>query len=169
MPLAEVNGTEIYYEVHGSGPPLILAHGVGGNHAIWWQQIPRLSQFYMVVTFDHRGFGRSKEIPEGPHRGDYVNDLLGLLDHLEIEPCRPCGSVYGRHMQSGDDGLAPREGSRPSHVRHHWYDGPSGCAAHSRLAQCTEHPKPSRPGGVQGFPAAEPRPYRVVPPAQQLQ
>ena len=95
MPLAEVNGTEIYYEVHGSGPPLILAHGVGGNHAIWWQQIPRLSQFYMVVTFDHRGFGRSKEIPEGPHRGDYVNDLLGLLDHLEIDRAALVGQSMG--------------------------------------------------------------------------
>jgi 3-oxoadipate enol-lactonase len=85
MPLAAVNGTEIYYEVHGNGPPLVLAHGVGGNHSIWWQQIPYLSQWYTIVTFDHRGFGRSKEIPEGPHRKDYVGDLLGLMDHLEIE------------------------------------------------------------------------------------
>ena len=57
MPLADVNGTELYYEVHGSGPPLVLAHGVGGNHGIWWQQLPYLSQWYTVVTFDHRGFG----------------------------------------------------------------------------------------------------------------
>ena len=92
MPLADVNGTEIYYEVHGSGPPLVLAHGVGGNHGIWWQQLPYLSQWYTVVTFDHRGFGRSRE---GPHRKDYVNDLLGLLDHLNIERAALAGQSMG--------------------------------------------------------------------------
>jgi pimeloyl-ACP methyl ester carboxylesterase len=95
MPLADVNGTEIYYEVHGSGPTLVLAHGVGGNHGIWWQQLPYLSQWYSVVTFDHRGFGRSKEIPEGPHRKDYVDDLLGLLDHLEIDRAALVGQSMG--------------------------------------------------------------------------
>ena len=95
MPLANVNGTDIYYEVHGSGPPLVLAHGVGGNHAIWWQQIPYLSQRYTVVTFDHRGFGRSKEIPDGPHRKDYVGDLCGLLDYLEIDRAALIGQSMG--------------------------------------------------------------------------
>ncbi len=95
MPLAAVNGTEIYYEVHGSGPPLVLAHGVGGNHGIWWQQLPYLSQWYTVVTFDHRGFGRSREIPEGPHRKDYVDDLLGLLDHLEVDRAALVGQSMG--------------------------------------------------------------------------
>ena len=33
MPLATVNGFEMYYETMGEGPPLVLAHGVGGNHA----------------------------------------------------------------------------------------------------------------------------------------
>ena len=95
MPLASVNGTEIYYEVHGIGPPIVLAHGIGGNHAIWWQQVPYLSEWYTVVTFDHRGFGRSREIPEGPHRKDYVDDLLGLLDHLEIERAALIGQSMG--------------------------------------------------------------------------
>ena len=85
MPDAKVNGTEIYYEVHGEGPPLVFAHGVGGNHAIWWQQTAYFEQWYQVITFDHRGFGRSKEIPEGPDRSQYTQDLLELLDHLKIQ------------------------------------------------------------------------------------
>ena len=85
MPNAAVNGTELYYEVHGEGEPVLFLHGVGGNHAIWWQQVPYFAQRYQVITLDQRGFGRSKEIPEGPHRKDYMDDVLGLLDHLGIQ------------------------------------------------------------------------------------
>ena len=85
MPDAKVNGTEIYYESHGEGPAIVFAHGVGGNHAVWFQQVPYFSRNRQVITFDHRGFGRSKEIPEGPERSEFVEDLHGLLDHLNIE------------------------------------------------------------------------------------
>ena len=33
------NGAEIYYEVFGSGPAIVFAHGLGGNHLSWWQQV----------------------------------------------------------------------------------------------------------------------------------
>ena len=57
MPFAKVNGIDLYYESTGTGPPVVLAHGVGGNHAIWWKQVKYFSQWYQVVNFDHRGFG----------------------------------------------------------------------------------------------------------------
>ena len=85
MPNASINGTELYYEVHGEGPAIVFAHGVGGNHAIWWQQTTYFKQWFQVVAFDHRGFGRSKELPEGPDVREYVQDLLELLDHLKID------------------------------------------------------------------------------------
>lgn len=85
MPDAKVNGTEIYYEIHGEGPPVVFAHGVGGNHSVWYQQVAYFAQNYQAITFDHRGFGRSKVIPEGPDRAEFVEDLHGLLDHLNIE------------------------------------------------------------------------------------
>ncbi len=50
-------GAEIYYQSHGNGPPVILVHGVGGNHAIWYRQIGPISKSNRVITFDHRGFG----------------------------------------------------------------------------------------------------------------
>ena len=37
-----------------------------------------------MITFDHRGFSRSKEIPEGPDRADFVEDLHGLLNRLNL-------------------------------------------------------------------------------------
>ena len=50
---------QLHYEVTGSGPPLLFAHGLGGNHLSWWQQIPAFSKRFRCITFDHRAFGRT--------------------------------------------------------------------------------------------------------------
>ena len=49
---------DIYYEVTGSGPALVFAHGGGGNYLSWWQQIPYFSSRFTCVTFSHRTFAR---------------------------------------------------------------------------------------------------------------
>jgi len=85
MPLATVNGFEMYYETMGEGPPLVLAHGVGGNHAIGWQQVKYFAQWYQVITFDHRGFALSVDVEGGPGRAAFVDDLEGLLDYLKLD------------------------------------------------------------------------------------
>ena len=46
MPKAPINGIELYYESHGDGPAIVFAHGRGGNHLSWWQQVPHFSQDY---------------------------------------------------------------------------------------------------------------------------
>ena len=46
----------IYFETEGAGPVLIFAHGLGGNHLSWWQQVPHFRDRYTCVTFAHRGF-----------------------------------------------------------------------------------------------------------------
>ena len=83
MPQASINGMEMYYETHGGGPPIVFAHGVGGNHAGWYQQVPFFSKNYQVVTMDQRGFGRSEDT-NGLGRANFVDDLRALLDHLGI-------------------------------------------------------------------------------------
>jgi 3-oxoadipate enol-lactonase len=85
MPLARINGIELYYEIRGEGPAVVLAHGAGGNHLSWWQQVPTLSQHFRCVTFDHRGFGSSRDLPDGPGADAFIEDLRQLLDHLGIE------------------------------------------------------------------------------------
>lgn len=77
--------TELYFEVHGEGPPVVFAHGLGGNHASWFQQVPIFARSHRVVTFDHRGFGNSRDAEGGADRSRFVEDLKGLLDHLGIE------------------------------------------------------------------------------------
>jgi 3-oxoadipate enol-lactonase len=85
MPRAQVNGIELYYEVHGDGPAVVFAHGAGGNHLSWWQQVPVFARQYRCVIFDHRGFGQSSDVPNGPGSQAFVEDLKSLLDHLKID------------------------------------------------------------------------------------
>jgi pimeloyl-ACP methyl ester carboxylesterase len=93
MPSARINGIDLYYEVHGEGPPVLLAHGVGSNHLHWWQQIPLLSRKFQVITFDHRGFGFSTDDGRGPDA--FVDDVTGLLDHLSIGKVAVVGQSMG--------------------------------------------------------------------------
>jgi 3-oxoadipate enol-lactonase len=85
MPWADVNGIRMYYESYGQGEPIVFAHGAGGSHLSWWQQVPHFRQKYRCVTFDHRGFGQSIDVENGPGSLAYPEDLRGLMDHLEIE------------------------------------------------------------------------------------
>jgi 3-oxoadipate enol-lactonase len=84
MPSLQINGARFYYEEHGKGPALVFAHGAGGNHLSWWQQVPVFSRKYRCVTFDHRGWGLSVDGQDaGP--AAFVEDLRALLDRLGIE------------------------------------------------------------------------------------
>lgn len=74
-------GAEIYWQAHGEGPAVVLAHGIGGNHAIWYRQIDALARSNRVIIFDHRGFGLSRDL-DGRGRDAFVDDLTALLDHL---------------------------------------------------------------------------------------
>ena len=85
MPTAQINGIEFYYEVHGHGPAVVFAHGAGGNHLSWWQQVPAFARQSRCITFDHRGFGQSRDVPDGPGSRAFVEDLKHLLDHLKID------------------------------------------------------------------------------------
>jgi len=95
MPQTKINGIDLYYETHGQGPAIVFAHGGGGSHLSWWQQVPAFSSSCQCVTFDHRGFGQSRETPEGPGAAAFVEDLRGLLDHLGIEKAALVGQSMG--------------------------------------------------------------------------
>lgn len=84
MAILRIDGFGLYYEEHGAGFPVVFAHGVGGNHASWFNQIPVFAQRYRTIVFDHRGFGNSRDAADGPGRARFVADLAALLDHLDI-------------------------------------------------------------------------------------
>src|SRR5215470_16630623 len=88
-------GCRLYYEVTGSGPALVFAHGLGGNHLSWWQQVAQFAPHYTCVAFAHRGFAPSDPIPGGPDPADYAGDLAALIDHLGFSDVRLVGQSMG--------------------------------------------------------------------------
>jgi 3-oxoadipate enol-lactonase len=88
-------GCRLYYEVEGSGPFLIFAHGLGGNHLSWWQQVPHFRERYTCVTFAHRGFAPSSAPPGGPDPADYAGDLAALVEHLGASDIRIVAQSMG--------------------------------------------------------------------------
>lgn len=96
----ERDGERIYYEVNGDGPPgedppLVLSHGAGGNHAIWYQQVAHFARQRKVVSWDHRGFGRSSDAGARSGPDVAVDDLRALLDHLALDRVDLVGQSMG--------------------------------------------------------------------------
>ena len=86
----------IYYEVRGSGPALVFAHGLGGNHLSWWQQVPHFATRHTCVTFSHRGFAPSRLDPAGRGCDAFGSDLAALVQHLDLdEVTLVCQSMGG--------------------------------------------------------------------------
>lgn len=86
MPSAELDGVRIHYQVHGDGPPLVLAHCLGGNLDLWRDQVPALAARHRLVLWDCRGHGRSSAPRPREQYGvrRSAADLAGLLDHLGV-------------------------------------------------------------------------------------
>src|SRR5579864_9152268 len=88
-------GAEIYYETTGTGPAIVFAHGLGGNHLSWWQQVPYFSQRYTCLTFAHRGFSPSRVTSGTVDPALFEGDLLALIDHLELAEVRLVAQSMG--------------------------------------------------------------------------
>jgi len=97
MPIAQVNGVGIHYEVAGTGFPLVWAHEWGGCSASWDPQVRCLARYYRVITYDARGYPPS-EVPvtdEAYSQEIAVADLYGLLLHLGISEAYVGGLSMG--------------------------------------------------------------------------
>jgi len=66
MPHAEINGIQVYYEVHGNGPNMALIEGLGYDCWMWYRQMPAFADHFRVLIYDNRGVGRS-DAPPGPY------------------------------------------------------------------------------------------------------
>ncbi len=94
MPHLKANGIEIYYEVHGSGPPLLLAAGLGGAGTYWSEQVEPFARAHTVVVYDQRGTGRSTHVPVRSIE-DLADDTLALLEALRIDRVHYVGHSTG--------------------------------------------------------------------------
>ena len=95
---APVNGVKMYYEVHGSGDPVVLLHGafmtITNNWTGW---IDELSKTRKVIAVEMQGHGRTADIERDISQENLSDDVAALLDHLKI----PRADLIGYSMGGG--------------------------------------------------------------------
>ena len=100
MPTIDRDGTQIHYEVHGSGPPLILTHGYSSTSAMWQGQIEALAKRHRLILWDMRGHGQS-DYPDDPSAYSEaltVGDIAALLDEVGAAKAIVGGLSLGGYM-----------------------------------------------------------------------
>lgn len=94
--VAPANGQEIYYEIHGAGPPLVLVMGIGYDSSLWTlEQVPALSTRFTVVLLDNRDAGRSSRADHPYTIADMADDVAGLLDAIGVRRTHLLGLSMG--------------------------------------------------------------------------
>jgi pimeloyl-ACP methyl ester carboxylesterase len=97
MPIAPVNGVNLYYEVTGSGYPLLFAHEFAGDCRSWEAQVRHFARRYQVITYNARGYPPS-DVPEDVNaysQEHAAQDIVGLLQHLHIPQAHLVGLSMG--------------------------------------------------------------------------
>lgn len=82
---AEVNGIDLYYEIHGSGRPMILLHGGLGSGEMFGPILPQLSAEHRVIAVDLQGHGRTADIDRPIDIRLMADDIAALIDHLGLD------------------------------------------------------------------------------------
>jgi pimeloyl-ACP methyl ester carboxylesterase len=84
MPYSRANGVDIWYEVAGDGPALVLVHANPFDHNLWMYQIAHFSTWFTVVSIDIRGYGRSAKTTTAYTLADQSNDVIGVMKDLGL-------------------------------------------------------------------------------------
>ncbi|WP_276481554.1 alpha/beta fold hydrolase [Paraflavitalea pollutisoli] len=93
---ADVNGLKMYYEVYGSGKPLVLLHGSFMNiNTNWASIIPQFAEGRQVIVAEMQAHGRTKDIPRAFRYENMADDVSGLLTHLKIDSADVLGYSMG--------------------------------------------------------------------------
>jgi pimeloyl-ACP methyl ester carboxylesterase len=95
MPKAHPNDIDIYYEITGTGDPLVLIAGVGYGLWFWHKVVPKLAEHFQVIAFDNRGAGQSDK-PDGPYTVPMMAaDTAGLMHALDVQRAAVMGHSLG--------------------------------------------------------------------------
>ncbi|MCW5770723.1 MAG: alpha/beta fold hydrolase [Rhodospirillaceae bacterium] len=95
MPWSRANGIDIFYDVAGAGPPLLLLHANPFDRTMWLYQVAHFSQRFTTVAIDLRGYGLSAK-PETPFAfADMAADVVGVARDLGIERAALIGCSIG--------------------------------------------------------------------------
>ncbi len=90
----EVNGMQMYYEIHGEGEPLIVLHGAYMNIPTMGEIIPKLAESRQVIALEFQGHGRTTDIDRPITYPNLANDVAAFMDAIGIEKA----DVFGYSM-----------------------------------------------------------------------
>jgi 3-oxoadipate enol-lactonase len=95
MAYANNAGARLYWEVGGSGEPLLLIQGLGWSADMWFRLLPEIEPRYRVIRYDARGIGRS-DVPPGPYSIELMAaDAMAILDAAGEARAHVCGVSLG--------------------------------------------------------------------------
>jgi pimeloyl-ACP methyl ester carboxylesterase len=95
MATVRVGDIDVYYEEHGSGPPLLLIMGLATDSTAWAFQLPEFARHYRAIAFDNRGVGRTSK-PAGPYSiHQMADDAAGVMDALGVARAHVLGVSMG--------------------------------------------------------------------------
>ena len=100
MPKLDRDGVKIHYEIHGTGPTLLLSHGYSSTSRMWDGQVAALRDRYQVIVWDMRGHGES-DYPTDPSKYSEaltVGDMKALLDQVGANKAIVAGLSLGGYM-----------------------------------------------------------------------
>ncbi len=95
MPYFSVDGTRLYYEETGTGPPLLFVHGLGSSGRDWFAQVSHFADAYRVIRVDLRGHGRSQRSHGPYHVATFARDVAVLLRTIDATPAHVVGLSMG--------------------------------------------------------------------------
>jgi len=95
MPLAELTDSRCYYELHGSGSPVILIPGLGTTCDLWSSVTPELARSFSLILLDNRDVGKSVSKRPPQTLVDFSVDVIELMDHLQLDKAHVIGLSLG--------------------------------------------------------------------------
>ncbi|MCW3840310.1 alpha/beta fold hydrolase [Micromonospora yasonensis] len=97
MSYADVNGVRLWYEVHGTGKPLVLLHGGYGSVEMFGPILPAFAARRRVIAVDLQGHGRTADVDRPLRYESMADDIAALLRHLDL----PAADLFGYSLGGG--------------------------------------------------------------------
>ena len=95
MPIAHVNGIDVYHEIHGDGPPLLAISGSGNDLRVSQPSLLPVNKMFTTLSYDQRGLGRTSKPDADYTMADYADDAAALVAAMGWSRCHVMGTSFG--------------------------------------------------------------------------
>lgn len=95
MPIAKNGDIDVFYEITGSGDPLVLIMGLGADHTVWEKHLAAYEENFSCLAIDNRGVGRSSKPDDVYSTAEMADDVASVMDHAGISRAHVAGISMG--------------------------------------------------------------------------